>query len=86
MNITAFFRQFTDEDSSIENFYRVKEKRGITFSQRGILSITGIETICHTIVNNVYIRPYCAARTLMEASKLPFQSWLTGMYFMTMTK
>ena len=86
MNIGIFFRQFSDEASCIEHFRRVKEKRGITCPQCGSKEHYWNRSHISHDCKHCHCRTTLRSGTVMEASKLPFQYWLTGMYFMTMTK
>lgn len=86
MNFIDFVKQHPDEESCIQHFRMVKEKKGIVCARCGHTSHYWNKAHRSHDCKECGYRTTLRSGTVMEFSKLPYQYWLYTIYLMAMTK
>lgn len=85
VNILKITQRFPTEDSCIEYFKELKERRGLKCRSCGCTSFYWRPKYKAHDCRNCYYRITLKSGTLLESSKLPFHYWIYAVYYMTNT-
>lgn len=86
MNFSEFTQKYPDESSCKKLFREYREKVGVTCKHCGCQEHYWHKTRSQFQCKRCSFRTTLRSGTVMEASKLPFKTWVYAIYMMTFTK
>lgn len=86
MNFISFTQHYPDEESCKALFKRFRDDRGVTCKKCGHKDHYWQKTLDQYQCKKCGFRTTLRSGTVMEASKLPYRTWIYGIFLMTFTK